>query len=85
MAEKIPALKAEKKAHATNKKFKEAAEVVKTLKTLTTRKDEVEGLTGMLTGTPQEQENRVAELAADVAAAAGSIKAADRLVDLARD
>lgn len=39
--EKLPILEAEKKAHATNKRFKEAGNVAKTIKTLTTRKEEI--------------------------------------------
>merc|ERR1719487_272747 len=40
----IPQLEAEKKEHASNKRFKEAAEVVKTIKQLTNRKEEIASL-----------------------------------------
>lgn len=39
--EKIPLLESEKKSHATNKKFKEAAAVQNMLKTLQSRKEEI--------------------------------------------
>lgn len=41
ITEKIPILESEKKAHATNKRFKEAAAVAKTLKSMMSRKDEI--------------------------------------------
>lgn len=40
----IPQLEADKKEHASNKRFKEAAEVVKTIKQLTSRKEEIAAL-----------------------------------------
>jgi chromosome segregation ATPase len=41
IAEKLPQLEAEKKAHASNKRFKEAGNIAKTIKTLSTRKEEI--------------------------------------------
>lgn len=61
LSDKIPALEAEKKAHAAAKRFKEAASLAKEIKALTSRKEEVEQYFASTSSLLHEKQTKVAD------------------------
>jgi hypothetical protein len=84
ITEKLPQLEAEKKAHATNKRFKEAGNIAKTIKTLSTRKEEIAEQLQHSAESIAAAEGEVEAKKECHAIALRELKEAERSVDIAR-
>jgi chromosome segregation ATPase len=84
IAEKLPQLEAEKKAHATNKRFKEAANIAKTIKTLSTRKEEIAEQLQHSSSAIAEAENELENKKERYDEALKELKEAERSADIVR-
>jgi chromosome segregation ATPase len=84
ISEKLPILEAEKKAHATAKRFKEAGNVAKTLKSLTTRKEEIVELMQRYETEVVECEKLITSSQSALEVAREELKAAEKTADIIR-
>ena len=82
--DKIPALETEKKAHASNKRFKEAANVARDIKALTARKEEIANLIADHESHICDKELAIEKGREQLAVALAELTAAERVSDLAR-
>ena len=80
--DKIPLLEAEKKSHAANKKFKEAAAVLSTIKTLQARREEIVSLLDAAAQDTSTANSNVEAARALLAEKQSALKGAEREADI---
>jgi len=83
LKEKVPVLEVEKKGHASNKRFKEAAAVAKEIKAMVARQEEISELVVTQEGQVGPQEQAIEEARAKLAVVQAELTAAERVADLA--
>ena len=84
LKEKIPLLEVEKKSHASNKRFKEAASTAKDIKSMTARREEISSLVTEKESQIGGMEKDIEDAREEAEKARAELKAAERDVDLAR-
>ena len=84
LKEKIPVLEVEKKGHASNKRFKEAAGVAKDIKAMVARQEEITGLVADMEGQLGPKEHVIEKTREELATVKAELTAAERVADLAK-
>jgi hypothetical protein len=82
ISEKIPQLETEKKSHASNKRFKEAASVANTLKALSTRREDIVELLRAAESSIVNAEQAVVDAQTTLDTAMKAFKNAEREIDV---